>query len=70
MGPRSEKPSVLSSCYRRSLEVLRENGARSVAFPCIATGIYGYDNEKAANVALKTVLEEFSSHPDKVSHCF
>jgi O-acetyl-ADP-ribose deacetylase (regulator of RNase III) len=46
---------VLANCYRRSLEVLVDNGLHSIAFPCIATGVYGYDNEKAANVALDTV---------------
>lgn len=70
MGPQSEKPAVLASCYKRSLDVLRENGLRSIAFPCIATGVYGYDNERAANVVLKTVLAELEQHPDKVRHLF
>jgi O-acetyl-ADP-ribose deacetylase (regulator of RNase III) len=66
VGPQSEDPAVLANCYRRSLEVLRENKLRSIAFPCIATGVYGYDNEKAANVALKTVIEELENNEDKV----
>lgn len=66
MGPQSEKPVVLANCYRRSLEVLLDNGLRSIAFPCIATGVYGYDNEKAANVALKTVKGELEHSQDKV----
>src|SRR5947209_20091371 len=47
---------LLASCYRRSLEVADELGARSVAFPAISTGIYGYPREAAARIAVDTVL--------------
>jgi O-acetyl-ADP-ribose deacetylase (regulator of RNase III) len=45
----------LASCYRRSLEVADELGARSVAFPAISTGIYGYPPEEAARIAVETI---------------
>ena len=45
----------LASCYRRSLQVADELGARSVAFPAISTGIYGYPPEDAARIAVDTV---------------
>src|SRR5204863_137300 len=45
----------LASCYRRSLEVADELGAKSVAFPAISTGIYGYPPEEAARIAVETV---------------
>jgi O-acetyl-ADP-ribose deacetylase (regulator of RNase III) len=45
----------LASCYRRSLEVADELGARSVAFPAISTGIYGDPAEEAARIAVETV---------------
>jgi O-acetyl-ADP-ribose deacetylase (regulator of RNase III) len=45
----------LASCYRRSLEVADELGARSLAFPAISTGIYGYPAEEAARIAVETV---------------
>lgn len=61
VGPQTEQPAILANCYKHSLQVLVENGLRSVAFPCIATGVYGYDNEKAANVALKTVRAFFEN---------
>ncbi|KAI8066989.1 uncharacterized protein B0P05DRAFT_573836 [Gilbertella persicaria] len=62
VGPQSENPKVLSNCYKNSLSILEEKGLSSIAFPCIATGVYGYDNEKAANVALSTVLDYFKAN--------
>jgi O-acetyl-ADP-ribose deacetylase (regulator of RNase III) len=48
---------LLASAYRRSLEVAAENGVRSLAFPSISTGAYGYPMEEAAPVALQTVVD-------------
>ncbi|KAG2212089.1 hypothetical protein INT46_011416 [Mucor plumbeus] len=56
VGPQSEKPNILANCYSNSLQVLTDNNLRSIAFPCISTGVYGYNNERAAKVALETVL--------------
>jgi O-acetyl-ADP-ribose deacetylase (regulator of RNase III) len=46
---------TLASCYRRSLEVADELGAASVAFPAIATGVYGFPAERAASIAVATL---------------
>jgi O-acetyl-ADP-ribose deacetylase (regulator of RNase III) len=60
VGPRyrdgaSGEADLLASCYRRALEVADELGARSVAFPAISTGIYGYPAEEAAQIAVTTL---------------
>jgi len=72
VGPRGEKPVKLESCYKASLELLIKNKLRTVAFPCISTGIYGYPQEKAAHVALKTVrtfLEMNKDSIDRIIFC-
>lgn len=51
-GGDAGEPERLASCYRRSLEVAVEIGARTVAFPAISTGVYGYPVEAAANIAV------------------
>lgn len=47
--------SLLTSCYRRALEVADEIGARSVAFPLVSAGIYGWPKEDAVDAALETL---------------
>jgi O-acetyl-ADP-ribose deacetylase (regulator of RNase III) len=48
---------VLASCYRRSLEEADRIGARTVAFPAIATGVYGFPAEEAAGIAVRTIKD-------------
>ena len=54
-GGDANEAELLASCYRRSLEVADHIGARSVAFPAISTGIYGYPRDRAANIAVTTL---------------
>jgi O-acetyl-ADP-ribose deacetylase len=54
-GTRGEA-EVLASCYRRCLEVADELGARSVAFPAISTGVFGYPPDQAAHIAVASVV--------------
>jgi len=57
-------PELLASCYRRSLEVASQNKLKSIAFPSISTGAYGYPLAEAAPIALKTVMDYLKAHPD------
>jgi O-acetyl-ADP-ribose deacetylase (regulator of RNase III) len=54
------EPELLASCYRASLARAREHALRSIAFPGISTGVYGYPVELAAAVAVTTVRDELS----------
>ena len=58
------EPEQLASCYRRALALTAEKGAKSIAFPCISTGVYGYPAEKAAEIAISAVREALKGLPD------
>ncbi len=67
-GDRGE-PALLASCYTSSLRLAAGNGLRTIAFPSISTGVYGYPVEKAAPVALGAVaafLEKEAAAPERV----
>jgi O-acetyl-ADP-ribose deacetylase (regulator of RNase III) len=56
-GGEGGEPALLASCYRRALQLANERALASIAFPSISTGIYGYPIERAAPLAVATVLE-------------
>lgn len=62
---------VLASCYRSSLQLAADHGAETVAFPCIATGAYGYPSAEACRVAVSTALEWVRKHerPRQILFC-
>jgi O-acetyl-ADP-ribose deacetylase (regulator of RNase III) len=62
-GGEAGEAELLRSCYRRCLEVADELGARSVAFPAISTGVYGYPKRRAAEIA----IEVLSTTPTSVA---
>jgi O-acetyl-ADP-ribose deacetylase len=64
-GDRGE-PKQLASCYRRALGVARQVGARTIAFPAISTGIFGYPADEAAGIAVRTVSAAAGPDVDEV----
>ena len=54
----------LADCYKNTLDMCLENGLRSVAFCCISTGVFHFPNKRAAEIAVETVTEWLSAHPD------
>ena len=72
-GGKSGESQLLASCYRSSLIVAAENGIKTVAFPSISTGVYGYPVEPAAQVAVKTVrdtVQKLSTIEEVIFCCF
>lgn len=72
VGPIGERPALLEACYKRSLQVALENNVRTIAFPCISTGVYGYPNENAVQVVLpiiRTMLEANRDKFDRIIFC-
>ena len=58
------EPEKLAGCYRSCLELASEYGCKTVDFPSISTGVYGYPVDKAAKVALGTIAEYLAGHPE------
>ena len=52
----------LADCYRNSMDLCMENGLESVAFCCISTGVFHFPNQRAAEIAVETVLEWLKAH--------
>ena len=72
-GGNAGEPEALASCYRSCLEIARSQQFRNIAFPAIATGIYGFPRQEAANIAVTMVASHLAMHefPDRVMFvCF
>ncbi len=63
-GGNMGEPRLLASCYRKSLELASEKGCKTVAFPSISCGVYGYPVEKAAGIAVKEVSDFLKEHEE------
>ncbi|KAL0964815.1 hypothetical protein UPYG_G00329370 [Umbra pygmaea] len=60
-----ETEQYLKACYTNSLERVLEKNLRTVAFPCISTGIYGFPNKPASDIALNTVIQWVKDNYDQ-----
>ena len=62
---------LLASCYQTALDLAREKGVETIAFPCISTGVYRFPKERAARIALGHVLGflKSSATPRRVTFC-
>ena len=72
-GGEGGEPALLAACYRRSIEVAAGAGARTLAFPAISTGVYGYPKVPAARIAVTAVrsaLREYAAIEEVVFCCF
>lgn len=67
-GGGREEAKSLESCYRNSFMLALEQGARSIAFPAISTGVYGYPKHQAVEIAV-SVMREFEDHFDRIIAC-
>lgn len=65
IGGEQGESENLASCYKNSLDVAMENKIRSIAFPSISTGVYGYPVDEAAEIAVKTVKDYLDANPDQ-----
>ena len=65
-GGKQREPETLANCYRNSLQLAVENGIKTIAFPAISCGAYGYPISDAAQIALKTV-RDFLATDDRIN---
>lgn len=60
-GGNNDEPELLANCYKKSLLLAKEKGIRTIAFPNISTGVYGFPKKEAARIAIKTVKDFLAS---------
>lgn len=63
-GGGSNEDALLASCYRTSLELARQHGVRSIAFPAISCGVYRFPLDRAAGIAVATIAERLPAYPE------
>src|SRR5947207_4448895 len=72
-GGDRDEDKLLASCYRNSLALAEEHGVKTIAFPCISTGVYGFPADRACEIAVREVKNYLGAHalPEKITFaCF
>jgi len=69
-GGNHREPALLASCYRTSLELVVQHILRTVAFPAISCGVYGYPLQQAAGIAVQEITTFLTAHPGKIETVF
>ena len=67
-GGEEGEPELLESCYRSCFQIALNNGVRTIAFPAISTGVYGYPKEAATRIAVR-VMREFEPRFEEIVAC-
>lgn len=69
-GGNNYETSLLQACYRNSFEIALENGVRSIAFPAISTGVYGFPKQQATEIAVASMLDYEDRFERIIACCF
>jgi O-acetyl-ADP-ribose deacetylase (regulator of RNase III) len=69
-GGDNYEAALLQSCYRNSFEIALENGVRSIAFPAISTGVYGFPKQQATEIAVAAMLEYADRFERIIACCY
>jgi O-acetyl-ADP-ribose deacetylase (regulator of RNase III) len=67
-GGNNYEAALLQACYRNSFEIALENGVRSIAFPAISTGVYGFPKQQATEIAV-TVMRQYADRFERIIAC-
>ena len=67
-GGEQGEPELLAGCYRNAFEQARLNDIRTIAFPAISTGVYGYPREAAAEIAV-SVMQQYEAEMEQIIAC-
>lgn len=66
---KNNEDNLLASCYENSLKLADNMNCKKVVFPCISTGVYGFPSDRAAKIAVKTVMDFQATNIEEIGFC-